>query len=47
MVFDEKIRKIAEENPDLTYEFIKALLSAQQEVKDGKIEEYLFTDKVL
>ncbi len=41
-----KIGKIAEENPDLTSEFIKALLIAQQEVKDGKIEEYLFTNKM-
>ena len=31
-----KIGKIAEENPDLTYDFIKNILIAQQEAKIGK-----------
>lgn len=35
-----KIGKIAEENPELTYEFIKNILIAQQESLDGKLEPY-------
>ena len=35
-----KIGKIAEENPDLTYEFIKNIFLAQQEAQDGKLEHY-------
>ncbi|MDR3550749.1 MAG: ParD-like family protein [Candidatus Babeliales bacterium] len=37
-----KIGRLAEENPDLTYEFIKDLLIAQQEAKAGKLERYSF-----
>ena len=37
-----KIGKIVEENPDLTYEFIKEILISQQEAKAGKLEEYSF-----
>jgi hypothetical protein len=40
-----KIGKIAEENPDLTYEFIKNILIAQQEVKAGKLETYSLSKK--
>ena len=40
-----KIGKIAEENPDLTYEFIKNILIAQQEAKSGKLELYIFDKK--
>jgi hypothetical protein len=40
-----KIGKIAEENPDLTYEFIKNILIAQQEVKSEKLEAYKFSKK--
>ena len=40
-----KIGKIAEENPDLTYEFIKNILVAQQEVKAEKLETYTFSKK--
>lgn len=40
-----KIGKIAEENPDLTYEFIKDILIAQQEAKAGKLETYQFDEK--
>jgi TFIIF-interacting CTD phosphatase-like protein len=39
-----RIGKIAEENPDLTYEFIKDILVAQQEALAGKIEPYEFDE---
>ncbi len=35
-----KIGRLAEENPDLTYEFIKGILIAQQEALAGELEEY-------
>lgn len=35
-----KIGKIAEENPDLTYDFIKNILIAQQELEAGNLQEY-------
>lgn len=37
-----KIGKIAEENPDLNYEFIKNILIAQEEAKSEKLETYYF-----
>ena len=37
-----KIGKIAEENPDLTYEFIKEILIAREEIKAKNIEPYYF-----
>ncbi len=37
-----KIGRIAEENPDLTYEFIKNILIAHEEAKEGKLEAYSF-----
>jgi len=37
-----KIGKIAEANPDLTYEFIKNIIIAQQEAAAGKLEPYRF-----
>lgn len=37
-----KIGKIAEENPDLTYEAIKNILIAQQEALSGNLEPYHF-----
>ncbi|MBA3752141.1 hypothetical protein H0X06_05130 [Candidatus Dependentiae bacterium] len=37
-----KIGKIAEENPDLTYELVKSILIAQQEVQANKVEQYNF-----
>lgn len=40
-----RIGKIAEENPDLTYEFIKNILISQQEVKAGRLEAYVFDEK--
>lgn len=39
-----KIGRLAEENPDLTYEFIKKILIAQQEAFAGKLEEYQFDE---
>ncbi len=38
-----KIGKIAEENPDLSFEFIKATLRARQETLAGQVEPYLFS----
>jgi len=35
--FWAKIGKIAEENPDLSYEYIKELLLAKKEVDDGDV----------
>lgn len=35
-----RIGKIAEENPDLSYSFIKEILLAQQEVSDGQVIPY-------
>ena len=40
-----KIGRIAEENPDLTYDLIKNILIAQQEALAGKLEPYLFNKK--
>tara|TARA_R110002124_G_scaffold54821_1_gene155588 strand:+ start:2815 stop:3033 length:219 start_codon:yes stop_codon:yes gene_type:complete len=37
-----KIGQLAEENPDLTYDFIKDLLVANQEVKDNELTPYKF-----
>ena len=40
-----KIGKIVEENPDLTYKFIKDILISQQEAVSEKFEEYTFEKK--
>lgn len=40
-----KIGRIAEENPDMTYEFIKTLLIAQQEAQSGTLEPYVLAKK--
>lgn len=37
-----KIGRLAEENPDLTYEFIKNILIGQQEALADKLELYEF-----
>jgi hypothetical protein len=37
-----KIGKIAEENPDLTYDLIKDILIAKEEARTGNIEPYQF-----
>lgn len=40
-----KIGRIAEENPDLTYEFIKNILISQQEVQSEKLEPFILTKR--
>lgn len=37
-----RIGKIAEENPDLSYDFIKDILISQQEVADNQVTSYQF-----
>lgn len=37
-----KIGKIAEENPDLSYEFIRDSLLAKAEVDNGLVDDYEF-----
>ncbi len=37
-----RIGKIAEENPDLSYDFIKEILMAQQEAREGETTPYRF-----
>lgn len=37
-----KIGRVAEENPDLPYEFIKDILVGKDEVKNGDITPYEF-----
>jgi hypothetical protein len=37
-----RIGKIAEENPDLSFDFIKDILMAQQEVREGDVTAYKF-----
>jgi hypothetical protein len=37
-----RIGKIAEENPDLPYEFIKDILLGLEEVKTGPVTDYHF-----
>ena len=39
-----RIGKIAEENPDLPYSFIKEVLLAMEEAKEGDVDEYRFGD---
>jgi len=34
------IGKVAEENPDLSYKFIKDIMLGQAEIEGGKFEEY-------
>ena len=37
-----KIGKIAEENPDLSYEFIRDSLLAKAEIDNGLVDDYKF-----
>ncbi len=37
-----RIGKIAEENPDLPYEFIKGILLSREEIARGEFSEYEF-----
>jgi hypothetical protein len=39
-----KIGKIAEENPDLPYEFIAGALEAREEMKHGEVSRFEFRD---
>lgn len=39
-----RIGKIAEENPDLPYSFIKEILLGLEESKTGSLEDYRFGD---
>ena len=40
-----KLGKIAEENPDLPYRFIKGALEAQIEMQHGEVSEFEFRAK--
>ena len=40
-----KIGKIAEENPDLTYELIKDIIISRNEAEAGRLEKYSFNKK--
>ena len=40
-----KIGKIAEENPDLPYEFIKGVLEAKSEMEHGDVSTFNFRKK--
>jgi hypothetical protein len=40
-----KIGKIAEENPDLPYEFIKGVLEAKGEIERGEVSFFEFRKK--
>jgi len=40
-----KIGKIAEENPDLPYDFIKGVLEAKSEMENGEVSEFKFRKK--
>ncbi len=37
-----RIGKIAEENPDLPYSFIKGILLSKQEAEEGELTDYRF-----
>lgn len=39
-----RIGKIAEENPDLSYAFIREILIAREEATEGELSEYQFGD---
>ena len=40
-----KIGKIAEENPDLPYDFIKGVLEARGEMENGEVSKFEFREK--
>lgn len=42
-----KIGKIAEENPDLSYEFIRDSLLAKAEVDNGLVDDYDFSNETI
>jgi hypothetical protein len=37
-----KIKQIMQDNPDLSYEFVRQLLEAQAEIDVGEVEYYEF-----
>ena len=37
-----KIGRIAEDNPDLPYEFIKDILIAEEEIANGEVSDFQF-----
>ena len=39
------IGKIAEENPDLSYNFIKEILFSLDEAENGNLESYVFSER--
>ena len=38
----EKIKKIMQDNPDLSYKFVRRLLIAQAEIEAGNVKPYEF-----
>ena len=40
-----RIGKVMQENPDLSYEFIKSILIAQEEAEAGNLQAYTMADK--
>ncbi|MCL2092853.1 MAG: ParD-like family protein [Treponema sp.] len=40
-----KIGRIAEENPDLPYDFIKGVLEAKSEMENGEVSVFEFREK--
>lgn len=38
----DKINRIRQDNPDLSYEFVRQLLIAQEEITAGKVEPFKF-----
>jgi len=43
-LIEDKIAKIMKDNPDLPYEFVRGILIALEELKDGLGEPYKFGD---
>ncbi len=39
-----KIGKIAEENPDLPFEFIKGVIEGKHEIENGEVSEFVFRE---
>ncbi len=42
--FWAKIGEIAEDNPELSYSFIKNILMGKEELKSGNVEPYIFNE---
>lgn len=40
--YKESLEKIMQDNPDLSYEFVRQLLIAQAEIEAGNVEPYEF-----